>query len=68
MPAIVQGSIIAAGSSLPDAIISVRAARSGDPAVSLANVFGSSIFDLLVAVPAGVLVAGRTSTSQLPRR
>ncbi|RKD95133.1 sodium:calcium antiporter [Halopiger aswanensis] len=53
-------TVIAAGSSLPDAIISVRAARSGDSAVSLANVFGSNIFDLLVAVPTGVLIAGTT--------
>ena len=29
--------------------------------VSLSNVLGSNIFDLLVAVPAGVLVAGATT-------
>jgi cation:H+ antiporter len=28
--------------------------------VSLSNVLGSNIFDLLVAVPAGVLIAGAT--------
>ncbi|WP_252700689.1 sodium:calcium antiporter [Natronosalvus vescus] len=54
-------TIIAAGTSLPDAIISVRAARAGDSTVSLANVFGSNIFDLLVAVPVGVLIAGSTA-------
>jgi cation:H+ antiporter len=53
-------TIIAAGTSLPDAIISVRAARSGNSTISLANVFGSNIFDLLVAIPVGVLLAGAT--------
>ncbi len=53
-------TIVAAGTSLPDAIISVRAARSGDSTISLANVFGSNVFDLLVAVPVGVLLAGTT--------
>ncbi len=53
-------TIIAAGTSLPDAIISVRAAKAGDSTVSLANVFGSNIFDLLVAIPIGVMLAGAT--------
>lgn len=34
------------------------AARAGEGVVSLANVPGRNIFDLLVAIPAGVLVAG----------
>lgn len=51
-------TVVAAGTSLPDAFISVRAARKGEGDVSLANVLGSNIFDLLVAVPVGVLIAG----------
>jgi cation:H+ antiporter len=58
-PSFIWGlTVIAAGTSLPDAIVSVRAARRHRHATSLANVLGSNIFDLLVAVPAGVLVAG----------
>ena len=38
--------------------MSVQAARRGEGVTSLANVLGSNTFDLLVAVPAGVLVAG----------
>ena len=53
-------TVIAAGTSLPDTLISVRAARRGEGILSVANVLGSNIFDLLVAVPAGVLVAGAT--------
>jgi cation:H+ antiporter len=51
-------TIIAIGTSLPDALVSIQAARRGRSVVSLANVLGSNIFDLLVAVPVGVLIAG----------
>ena len=51
-------TIIAIGTSLPDALVSIQAARRGRSVVSLANVLGSNIFDLLVAVPLGVLIAG----------
>ncbi len=58
-PAFLWGLVVvAAGSSLPDAFVSVAAARADRPTVSLANVLGSNVFDLLVAVPAGVLAAG----------
>lgn len=50
--------VVAAGSSLPDAFVSVAAARADRPTVSLANVLGSNVFDLLVAVPVGILMAG----------
>lgn len=48
--------VIAIGTSLPDAIISLKAARGQRHSVSLANVFGSNVFDLLVAVPVGALL------------
>lgn len=51
-------SVVAAGTSLPDAFVSVQSARHGKAVTSLANVLGSNIFDLLVCVPMGVLVAG----------
>lgn len=53
-------TVIAAGTSIPDAFISVRAASRGDGVISIGNVLGSNIFDLLVAIPAGVMVAGAT--------
>ncbi len=51
-------TIIAAATSLPDSLVSVRAARSGKGVTSLGNVLGSNTFDLLVAIPVGVLIAG----------
>lgn len=53
-------TVIAAATSLPDALMSIRAARRGKSVTSLANVLGSNVFDLLVAVPVGVLIAGAT--------
>ncbi|SEL53797.1 cation:H+ antiporter [Haloferax larsenii] len=51
-------TVVAAGTSLPDTFVSVTAARQGNATMSLANVFGSNVFALLVALPAGILVAG----------
>jgi cation:H+ antiporter len=61
VPEFVMGATIAAGAtSLPDAFVSVRAARDGRGVASIANVLGSNTFDLLVAIPIGVLIVGRT--------
>ena len=56
-------TILAAATSLPDALVSVRAARAGDGITSLGNVLGSNTFDLLVAIPVGVLIAGSAPIS-----
>lgn len=56
-------TVVAAGTSVPDAIVSVRSAAAGRAVTSLANVLGSNIFDLLVCIPAGVLVAGATTVN-----
>ena len=53
-------TIVAAGTSLPDLFISIKAARRGRSITSLSNVLGSNTFDLLVAVPAGVILGGAT--------
>ncbi len=62
VPGFVMGVTIAAGAtSLPDALVSVRAAREGRGVASVANVLGSNTFDLLVAIPVGVFIVGATS-------
>lgn len=53
-------SVVAAGTSIPDMFVSIKKARKGDAITSLANVLGSNIFDLLVCIPIGVLIAGAT--------
>ena len=52
-------TILAAATSLPDALVSVRAATDGRGLTSLGNVLGSNTFDLLVAVPLGVMIVGQ---------
>ncbi|MDY6771401.1 MAG: sodium:calcium antiporter [Candidatus Nanohaloarchaea archaeon] len=54
-------TVIAAGTSLPDAFVSVKASEKDNADTSLANVLGSNIFDLLIAIPIGVLIAGSTT-------
>ena len=62
IPAFLAGvTIIAAVTSLPDTLVSVRAAREGRGLTSLGNVLGSNTFDLLVAIPIGVLLIGTVS-------
>jgi cation:H+ antiporter len=56
-------TIIAAATSLPDTLVSVRTARDGKGLTSLANVLGSNTFDLLVAIPLGVLIVGSTTVN-----
>ena len=51
-------TIVAAATSLPDTLVSVRTARENRGATSLGNVLGSNTFDLLVAIPIGVLIVG----------
>lgn len=62
IPAFLAGvTILAAATSLPDTLVSVRAARTGKGITSLGNVLGSNTFDLLVAIPLGVLIVGHTT-------
>ena len=51
-------TVVAAGTSVPDAFVSIRMARKNEGVPAIANVLGSNIFDLLVAIPAGILIAG----------
>lgn len=52
--AIATGAIaliaVAVGTSLPELLVSVKAARKGNAEVALGNIFGSNVFNLLVVV------------------
>jgi cation:H+ antiporter len=58
-------TVIAAATSLPDAFVSVTAAQDDDSITSLTNILGSNIFNLLVAIPVGVLLAGSATINFL---
>jgi len=53
--------IVAAATSLPDALVSIRAADNQRDVASVSNVLGSNIFDLLVVIPVGILLTGTAS-------
>lgn len=58
-PTFVWGmTIVAAATSIPDTFVSVRASVLGRTQSSVSNVLGSNVFDLLVAVPLGVILTG----------
>ncbi len=56
-------TVVAAATSIPDTLISVRASQAGRQDASISNVLGSNVFDLLVAVPIGIMLAGSVSVS-----
>ena len=56
-------TVVASATSLPDAFISIRASVEGRSESSISNVLGSNVFDLLVAIPLGVLIAGAVSVN-----
>ncbi|GAB7012448.1 sodium:calcium antiporter [Halolamina salina] len=58
-------TVIAAGTSLPDTFVSVRAAQNDDSVTSLTNVLGSNTFNLLVAIPLGVILGGSATINFL---
>lgn len=50
--------VVAAATSLPDAVVSIKAANRQHDVASMSNVVGSNTFDLLVVIPIGVLITG----------
>lgn len=55
-PVIVAFVLIAAATSLPDAVISIVNARKGDIDDAASNVFGSNTFDILVGLGLPILI------------
>jgi cation:H+ antiporter len=55
---LVSISAIAVGTSLPELFVAIRAMQLGEPELAVGNIFGSSIFNLLVVVGLpGIFVA-----------
>lgn len=57
VPSLIIGlTIVSIGTSLPEAAVSISASLSGSNSISLGNVIGSNIFNLLVVVGAASLI------------
>jgi len=52
--------IIAAATSIPDTLLSVKSARRGDADGAIANAVGSNIFDICICLGVPMLIAGRS--------
>jgi len=62
VPQFIMGvTVIAGTTSLPDTLVSVRSAKDDKAVASIGNVLGSNTFDLLVAIPIGVLIVGEAA-------
>lgn len=57
---IVSVIIIAAATSIPDTLLSVKSSRSGDVEGAVANAVGSNIFDICVCLGLPMIIAGRS--------
>lgn len=55
-PAVVGLTVVAAGTSMPELVVSVQAALEGSPALAVGNVVGSNIFNIGAIVGIAALV------------
>lgn len=56
-PAVIGLTVVAAGTSLPELVVSVMAALRGTPDIAVGNVVGSNIFNIGAVLGAAALVA-----------
>ena len=69
VPSLIIGlTVVSIGTSLPEAAVSVSASLSGDNAISLGNVIGSNIFNLLMVVGISSLILPVVSDSDILKR
>lgn len=62
---IVSVTLLAALTSFPDLLVGVELAEQGDGPAAISNVFGSNTFNLIGALPIGVILAGGATISFL---
>ena len=56
-PAVIGLTVVAAGTSLPELVVSIMAALRGTPDIAVGNVVGSNIFNIGAVLGAAALVA-----------
>ena len=69
VPSLIIGlTVVSMGTSMPEAAVSVSASLSGDNAISLGNVIGSNIFNLLMVVGISAIILPVASDRDILRR
>ncbi len=66
-PLIVGLTVVAFGTSAPEAVVSLQAAGAGRPDIALGNVIGSNIFNVLLILGMSALVAPIIGSDRLVR-
>ena len=65
--AVIMGFVvIAAGTSVPDTVLSVISAKKGNYDAAISNVFGSNIFDICICLSVPILLALAISGDPTP--
>lgn len=67
-PLVIGLTVVAFGTSAPEAAVSIDATLSGSPDMALGNVVGSNIFNILLILGVTAMVAPLTVDSQLIRQ
>jgi cation:H+ antiporter len=60
-PFLISVTVLSAMSSFPDLLVGVKMGEAGDKRAAVANVFGTNTFNLVAALPIGVILAGGVS-------
>ncbi|WP_280586736.1 sodium:calcium antiporter [Halorubrum sp. Boch-26] len=58
---LISVTVLSVLSSFPDLLVGVKMGKSGDKRAAIANVFGTNTFNLVAALPIGVILAGGVS-------
>jgi len=58
---VISALIFSIGTSVPDLFVSVAAAKKGNGASAIANIFGSNTFDICIGLGIPILIVGETS-------
>ncbi|MFC7185813.1 sodium:calcium antiporter [Halorubrum yunnanense] len=58
---LVSVTVLSVLSSFPDLLVGVKMGNAGDKRAAIANVFGTNTFNLVAALPIGVILAGGVS-------
>ncbi|MFO8113950.1 MAG: sodium:calcium antiporter [Halorubrum sp.] len=60
-PFLISVTVLSVMSSFPDLLVGVKMGEAGDKRAAISNVFGTNTFNLVAALPIGVILAGGVS-------
>ena len=67
-PIIIGLTVVAFGTSMPEASVSITAAMRGENSLALSNILGSNIFNLMIVLGCSALMRPISSSRQVVKR